>query len=83
MIVAVPAPTPVTTPVEESTVAINASEELHTPDSNESVVNVVVNAAHISWIPSKVPAFGALDIVKITGVLVELEQLVVELTDSA
>lgn len=50
MIVAVPAETPVTTPVPEPTVAIPVAEELHVPPDVPSL-SVVVEPAHIAALP--------------------------------
>ena len=56
---AVPAATPVTTPVELFTVAIAALLVLHAPPVLPSEANVVVPLTQIACVPLNVPALGA------------------------
>jgi hypothetical protein len=56
--VALPAPTPVTTPVVEFTVATRLLLLLQLPPANPLLVNVVGEPAHIAGAPVTVPAFG-------------------------
>ena len=56
--VAVPAPTPVTTPEDALTVAIEVVDEDHAPPDTVEL-NVVVKPVHKAWLPLSVPAFGA------------------------
>jgi hypothetical protein len=58
VIVAVPAATPVTTPVDEFTVAIPVAPLVHEPPDDVDV-KVVVPATQIACVPLKVPAKGA------------------------
>ena len=58
MIVAVPAATPVTTPVDALTVAIPVAPLDHDPPADVDV-KVVVPATQISCVPLNVPAKGA------------------------
>jgi hypothetical protein len=55
---AVPAPTPVITPVEALTVATPVASEVHAPPALPLLENVVVPATQIPCVPLKVPAFG-------------------------
>jgi len=59
VIVAVPAATPVTTPVEAFTVATAALLVDQAPPALPLLVNVVVPATQMPCVPLKVPAFGA------------------------
>jgi hypothetical protein len=54
--VAVPAATPVTTPVEALTVAMPVLPEVHVPPLVPFVVNVVEEPEHIACVPLRVPA---------------------------
>ena len=56
--VAVPAATPVTNPVEEFTVAIAPLLVVHVPPVFPFDVNVVVPLTQIACVPLRVPAFG-------------------------
>jgi hypothetical protein len=58
VIVAVPAATPVTTPVDVLTVAIPVASLDHDPPDDVDV-KVVVPATQIACVPLKVPAKGA------------------------
>jgi len=58
VIVAVPADTPVTTPVVAFTVAIPVFDELHVPPVCVEL-NVVVELTQMFWVPDNVPATGA------------------------
>jgi hypothetical protein len=57
--IAVPAPTPVTTPVVLFTVATAALLVLHAPPLVPFEVNVVVPLTQIACVPLNVPALGA------------------------
>ena len=57
--VAVPAATPVTTPVVLFTVATAALLELHAPPLVPFEVNVVLPLTQIACVPLNVPALGA------------------------
>ena len=59
MIVAVPAATPVTTPVLLLTVAVPVAFEVQAPPAAPFDERVVVPAAQMFWVPLRVPAFGA------------------------
>ena len=56
---AVPEPTPVTTPVEAFTVATPVELEVHVPPILPLVVNVVDPPTHIACVPLSVPALDA------------------------
>ena len=56
--VAEPAATPVTNPVDEFTVAITPLLVVHVPPMFPFDVNVVVPLTQIACVPLKVPAFG-------------------------
>jgi len=79
VIVAVPAATPVTTPVEAFTVATAASLVDQAPPALPLLVNVVVPATQMPCVPLKVPAFGAAVTVTVR-VAVALEQPPVPVT---
>lgn len=57
--VAVPAATPVTTPVEALTVAMPVLPDVHVPPLVPFEVNVVVPLAQIACVPLRVPALDA------------------------
>ena len=57
--VAVPEPTPVTTPVELFTVSTPAASELHAPPVLPLLEKVVVPPTQIACVPLTVPALGA------------------------
>ena len=59
LIVAVPGPAPVITPLEAFTVATPIASELHVPPEFPLDVNVVVPPTQIACVPDRVPAFGA------------------------
>jgi hypothetical protein len=77
--VAVPAATPVTTPVEALTVAMPVLPEVHVPPLVPFVVNVVVEPEHIACVPLRVPALDGAEIVTMR-VAVALEQPPVPVT---
>jgi hypothetical protein len=56
---AVPAPTPVITPVEAFTVAMPTASEVHVPPVFPFDVKVVVPLTQIACVPLSVPALGA------------------------
>ena len=68
--VAVPAPTPVTTPVAAFTVAMEASEVDQLPPLTVEE-KVVVPATQIAWVPDSVPAEGAAVTVMVPVALTE------------
>ena len=57
--VAVPAATTVTTPVELFTVATAVLEEVNVPPISPEEINVVVPVEQIACVPLNVPALGA------------------------
>ena len=59
VIVAVPADTPDTTPVPETTVAIAVFDEAQAPPASPLEVKVVVPLLHIACVPLNDPALGA------------------------
>ena len=67
--VAVPAPTPVISPVEAFTVATSSSSEVKVPPDVPSEVNVVVPPIQMELVPLNVPAdtFG----LTVTSLVVE------------
>jgi hypothetical protein len=69
VIVADPAETPETSPVELSTVATTALLEDHVPPELPLEVNVVLPFEHIACVPLKVPADGA--VVTVTVLVAE------------
>ena len=77
--VAVPAATPVTTPVESLTVAMPVLPDVHVPPLVPFVVNVVVEPEHIACVPLRVPALGAVVTVTVR-VAVAFEQPPVPVT---
>ena len=71
----VPAATPVTTPVDASTVAKTTFVLLHTPPVVASL-SVVVAAGHTTAVPVMAPAVGVVSMVT-TAVAMPVPQLVV------
>ena len=69
--VAEPAETPVTNPVDGFTVAIAPLLVVHVPPVFPFVVNCVVPPVHIFCVPLKVPAFGGVVTVTKTSSLTE------------
>ena len=59
MILAEPAETPVTTPVDELTVAMPVASLVQTPPASPDAVSVVLAAAQTVVVPLIEPAFGA------------------------
>ena len=59
VMVAVPADTPDTTPVPETTVAIAVLEDVQAPPASPFDVKVVVPLLHIAWVPLNAPALAA------------------------
>ena len=76
---AVPEPTPVTTPVEAFTVATPVAFEDHAPPAFPLLVNVVVPPTQIDCVPLTEPALGAAVTVTVR-VAVALEQPPVPVT---
>ena len=76
VIVAVPAATPVITPVFEFMVAIDVFDDDQLPPVCVEE-KVVVNPTHTFWLPDTVPAFGAVVTVTETAVLALSHPLVV------
>jgi hypothetical protein len=76
VIVAEPAATPVTTPVEASTVATAVSSEDHTPPVVPSEEIVVVSPGVIDVVPDNVPADGLLTVATTSSEPVQPNELV-------
>jgi hypothetical protein len=71
VIVAVPADTPVTTPVVAFTVATNVSLLLQLPPAVPFEVNAEVEPTQIAWVPLSVPANGLTVIVRVAAALAQ------------
>ena len=72
--VAVPAATPVTTPVEALTVAMPVLPDVHVPPLVPFEVNVVVAPEHIACVPLSVPALDGAVTVTVSVVVALVAQ---------